>query len=596
MNRISIFFKTISEKKSFPAIIAGLFAFILYLVSMPVTVQEGDTAELVLAGVNFSLVHPPGYPLQVIYNFVVTKLLFFLSPYQASSLGSIILASISAYLIALWSTGWRGFLIATLWSTSFLAWKWAILPDVFSGFILFSIMFLYLLKRKDLITSHYPFWLALSVLHQQLIIFLLPVLIYSWWPYRNNSKNNLHILVYGIIALSGYFILLLVDDKKPGSWGVVENLSDLWKHFTRHDYGTTSLSAHQREIPFQHNVYYFSIRFIESFWSVLLIAFISWRASAYRITKEFLLILSIVSAYFVIVILRSSLNIDAFGISTLERFFLFPFLLILFTVFLNEKTNVNKKIISALLVLNVVSNFLFFSKINFYRTDTKVRDWAISLLQQTPPNAILWVSGDTEINATRYLQEVDGQRKDLLLMSSLDLAEKDFDKVVKNYPTYFKQGKTWHERIAWQSVEFYSNDLSIPGSSSFDKNVLGLVARYTPGTGTIAFNCLDKKYYSTNISSDDYLSRPDIRSALRFSYGNCHLNAAHQIMRNKDWKAIQSLTLAGLDIVSPHPLLQLQLCLSLKLAGEDATECEEIAAEAFANTDSSYLPKELNLK
>jgi hypothetical protein len=67
-------------------------------------------------------------------------------------------------------------------------------------------------------------------------------------------------------------------------------------------------------------------------------------------------------------------------------------------------------------------------------------------------------------------------------------------------------------------------------------------------------------------------------------------------MRNKDWKAIQSLTLAGLEIVSPHPLLQLQLCLSLKLAGEDAAECEEMAAESFSNTDSSYLPKELNLK
>lgn len=596
MKPIYIFFKTISEKKSFPAIIASLFAFILYLISMPQTVQEGDTTELVLAGVNFSLVHPPGYPLQVIYNFVVTKLLFFLSPYQASSFGSIILASISAYLIALWSTGWRGFLIATLWSTSFLAWKWAILPDVFSGFILFSILFLYLLKRNDLITTHYPFLLALSVLHQQLIIFLLPVLIYSWWPYRHNSKNNLRILVYGIIALSGYFILLLVDDQKPGSWGVVDNFSDLWKHFTRHDYGTVSLSAHQREIPYQHNIYYFSNRFIESFWSILPIAFICWRASANKITKKILLVLSVTTAYFVIVIFRSSLNVNPFGIATLERFFLFPFLLILFAVFLNEKNDANKKVIATLLVLNIVSNLMLFSKINFYRTDTKVQDWAISLLQQTPQNAILWVSGDTEINATRYLQEVDGRRKDVLIMSSLDLVDKDFDKVVKKSPMYFKQGKIWHERIAWQSVQFYSNDLSIPGSSSFDKNVLGLVASYTPGTGTIAFTCFDKMYYSTDISSDYYLSRPDIRSALRFSYGNCHLNAAHQIMRNKDWKAIQSLTLAGLEIVSPHPLLQLQLCLSLKLAGEDAAECEEMAAESFSNTDSSYLPKELNLK
>ena len=576
--------------------VAGFFAFTLYLITMPVTVQEGDTGELVLAGVNFSLVHPPGYPLQVIYNFVVTKSLFFLSPYQASSIGSIVLSSISAFLIALWMRGWCGFLVAALWSTSFLAWKWAILPDVFSGFILFSILFLYLLKKKELITTHYPLLLALSVLHQQLIIFLLPILVYSWWPYRNNYKNNLRILLYGAIALSGYSVLFFVDDTRPGSWGVVENLSDLWKHFTRHEYGTTSLSAHQREIPYQHNVYIFVNRFIESFWSILLVAFIGWRACEKKFTKDVLLVLSIFILYFGIVVLRSGLNTDAFGIATLERFFLFPFLLILFTTFHQNIISSNKKTFSILLVINIIANLVIFSKSNFYRNDTSVHDWSMSLLKQTPSNAILWVSGDTEINATRYLQQVEGKRKDVLLMSALDLAEKDFKKVEKISPTYFKQGNTWHDRIAWQSVQFYSNDLNILGSSSFDKKVIGLVASYTPGVGEISFNCLDKNYYPAKTSNDDYLSRPDIRSALIFSYGSCHLNAVQQIMRNKDWNLIKSLTLAGLEIVSPHPLLQLQLCLSLKLAGEDASECEEKAAETFSNTDPSYLPKELNFK
>lgn len=596
MNLISSIHKTISGKRSLPAIVAGSLAFILYTITMPITVQEGDTAELVLAGVNFSLVHPPGYPLQVLYNFVLTKTLFFLNPYQASSIGSIILASISTYLIASCAAGWRGCLVAILWATSFLAWKWAVLPDVFSGLIFFSMLFLYLLNRKELITTPFTFLLALSVLHHQLIIFLLPVLLYSWWPHRLSHKNNFRILIFGTIALCGYSILFLVDDARPGSWGVVDNFTDLWKHFTRHDYGTTSLSAHERDISIIHNLSNFVIRFLESFWSLFPIGLIVWYTSSKKITHEVILILSIIAIYLGVVVFRSSLNTDVFGIATLERFFLLPFLLILFLTFLLYKKSKYEKIVIGLLVLNIISNLLLFSEINFYRFDTRVHDYSMSMLKQTPERAVLWVSGDTEINATRYLQEVEGHRKDITLMSSLDLVEKDFNKVARNAPYYFKNGNSWHQRIIWSVTPFYSNDLNIPGSNYFDKTVSGLIAKYTQGEGRIKFECLDKSSYYTQSLDDNYLERPDIRSALVFNYGNCHLNEAHQAMKDKDWRKLKSLMLAGLEIVNPHPLLQLQLCLGAKLSGEEVSECEEKAADIFTKTHSAYLPKELGFK
>src|SRR5688572_5797567 len=106
----------------------------VYFLSLPEFIQGGDTAELVAAGYQRLVAHPPGYPIWIWLQYVWTHLLQFGSIFWRASLLNSVFA-----LVTLGILGWphrkdpvKLALLLPLvgFATAFS--EAAVLPDVFS--------------------------------------------------------------------------------------------------------------------------------------------------------------------------------------------------------------------------------------------------------------------------------------------------------------------------------------------------------------------------------------------------------------------------------------------------------------------------------
>lgn len=535
--------------RSWPIIIVLITIMTVYLLTLPKTVQHGDTGELVVNSHFFRLSHPPGYPLFHLLTGFFSNLIKFNTVFWRASLTQMLFSLLSIFII-LYNYPQRkilcGLLVLML-AFSEIFWKYSILPDVFALNNLFVILIItfYLNRtpRLDLLTV---FFFCIGLTNHHTLIFLSPIIIHIIYLNKKSPKILLTLL-FGILFFIGlYFSLFLFDTSNNTSWGKLTDFKGLFYHLIRHDYGTFQLTSLKDENVFIKIVYEYFIDLILNFWPfiILLLFFLVNIFKKNRpIRNEYFFLVFILLSY--IYIFFNNANISPYGYKylVLSRFFILPHLIILLLLIdLLSKSHFSTnqaQILFASFFICFISNFYFnFSK-NNYAYNSILEEYHTRVLLDMKPNSILFAQGDVSLFNFYYIQEINNYRKDIKIISP----------VLINYPWYRqKKGLNSFPFSSYNSSyvinrlqDFYKSPVYIVPyylkslKTDFPKNKYnfhGVNIEISQNTED-QFNCKTLSQYGlkTIISEQDY--RPEYSLSVQFflNYGDCFFN--HALMKTQ---------------------------------------------------------------
>ncbi|KAG1701007.1 hypothetical protein DVH05_011252 [Phytophthora capsici] len=451
-----------------------------YTLTLYPSVAGGDSGELVAESCHLGVIHPPGYPL---FNMVVhlfTKYLpFGDTPAWRANFFSAVCDTVAVSFIylslLLWMapTGWNGrrlaaFTASALFGFSPLIWTYAVGAEVFALNNAFTAVLVFLLIRharqqdfKSALLGAFTCGLAMSNQHT-IVLFELPIISWVLWTRRSLWSSE-------FVKFTGAFLLGLIPyiympitalwNPRPGSWGDVSTLSGLVHHIRRADYGTFRLFASnegnedlwtrlylygvdlsEREIPFK-------LAF-----PVVTIGLLQTLRPSTGMNRQFGVFM-IVTYTFYMVVFHSLANLPIsegliYGVQM--RFWQQPNVLIFtwFGVGLGYFVHLVTQIGKSSRILHLVNSStatvacLALIGAQIWRWHELcdqsqafyIRNYAQSLLDPLPPNAVLFVNFDLQWTSLRYLQRCELRRPDVTILNLSMMTYKWFATKHGHYP------------------------------------------------------------------------------------------------------------------------------------------------------------------
>ncbi len=400
-------------------VILGFFFFMA-----PKYIQGGDTSELVMASYHRLVAHPPGYPLFVWLQFFWTHLFEFSSVFWRASilscvLGVIALAGLSLHLKDSNKTLLSVLLMVVALKPEVL--ESSVLPDVFSLHAVFIALighfFLFSPHQKKHSAVIFLFILSLTNHHTTVLLF--PIFLYSLWHLIIRKEYRTLMLAAGtgtVLFIALYLSIFLLNPKHPLSWGEINNLSALVRHFLRTDYGTFQLAASKSSKGNEAFIF-----MLKNLWPLFLIGmvvvglaikdkvstlktlpFLTWSA-ALLITLAFPLIMNVTSEHV--------------GAEVLRRFHVMPIVVLtswaLFLLRGMKLTKMKGILLFIATIPALYSNILSTSGFLNLRNDSVIEDYAKNLysIGKSKTPSVIVAETDTSYFALRYLQSFDQDPK-----------------------------------------------------------------------------------------------------------------------------------------------------------------------------------------
>lgn len=456
-----------------------LLSFILpalvYFLTMCPTVSSGDSAELATNAYQLGLVHPPGYPLYTLLAKLFTYIPFNAIVWRVNLFSVIAMAlSVSFLFLTLnlvIKRSWISLLLALLYGFSTLIWRYALITEVFALNQLLLSVFLYLtLALSHTKLPRYFLFMSLvaglGLAHHHTFVFVaLPLLI--WASLFLRRKINFLIMLKAtalfILGLSPYALLFIFGSHKTLlSWGLIQDLADLFHHILRLDYGLLTLGPQYEGSYFLKNISKFimTIQFESLFILLPLLLFSGWgRLKKFNWLSPFLWILLAFISYIIIFHNLAEINIeDPIYLSVLQRFWLLPYLLLYILaapgfeflykkVFTDNKNRIPTAILSVLVIVQLAMNY----QKNDQSRNWLYRDFAKILLSGVDKEGILLVYGDLDVFTATYMQICEGLRPDVKIISQSRLSYPWYPKILSNfYPklNFHIQEALVHQRVS----------------------------------------------------------------------------------------------------------------------------------------------------
>lgn len=195
-------------KRNLFALLFFIVTFGLYVMTLPHTVQSGDTGELVTNAYHLRVSHPPGYPLWTIFYHLPVRYLKFESPFYIASL---LTALVSAFSFLILGGSFKRNLVWPLLgvlATSTVIWKYAVLPDVFALHLLFLSLVYIVFLTPNLLNRWWMLLLvSLSMAHHHTIVFAFPIFLYAFWESQITKRKVLLSFLFALCSLSLYLLL-----------------------------------------------------------------------------------------------------------------------------------------------------------------------------------------------------------------------------------------------------------------------------------------------------------------------------------------------------------------------------------------------------
>lgn len=583
--------------------------FCLYFSTSPVTVQHGDSGELVTNALKLRVNHPSGYPL---YNLIFYPWLKFANPSNTFHVASIvnIFISIIGFSVLIFSSPLLYRMAFTalsgLIASSAYYWEYSLIPDVFilNCFFIISFMVIYLnCENTSRAFSTKKIFLALLGFSNHLTLVLsLPVL----WPAfkRLTSKKIISLILISVLSVSAvYCFLFFFATKELGSWGNLSSFIDLVKHVLRMDYGTFNLVKEKTDTNYWATIMAFFYHFCKNFWSLIFFMisnFIILKSSKLLKSKIIACAPVLISIFLTSIVFFYLAKISPIGFNnvTLPRFYLMPLLLIsILTVatfcLIDFKY---KKYLYILLCFNLASNLYFnFSRNNFSQ-NTVISDFMKNMINQMPKDSILYLSGDSETFVAYYLSNVEKLRPDVILLSNNIYYDWEVKKVLGIYPDIFVPAPAESgivPRINFSKYSFFTNSLQLRGLEYYAIDYFPTYFRIKPGQG-VNFYC------ETDFRSDDKLTALyyfNYFSILKNSYSSCYFYEGLEYFSKQEYSIALEKNNKALE-VSPFNLLALERkCFILNLLKDTAhISCYEKLENLFSKIHPGNYVNEKLLK
>ncbi|MFH1379042.1 MAG: DUF2723 domain-containing protein [bacterium] len=431
------------------SLVLFISVFSVYLYHMCPTVSEGDSGEFITAAVNLSIPHAPSYPLYTAAGKIVENIIPWGNAGYRINLMSVIFASCAVVFVFLilqvWGAGIIGALLGSLclaFSSDFF--ENAVVAEVFGLHAMLAALIFYIIaatsikdmdmQRKGLYLAAFVSGLAAS--NHQTILFIGPgLLIWFIAVHTETLKSKQVSYMYADTAVCGiffmlglcmYFSLMIRSLKDPFlDWSNPENMSNLWRVFTRADYGSFSLTlgdeAEVTVMSWIRQMMRYVSALIHEFSIVGLClgiaGFIGMLAG--NTGKKLYLVISIIlcfiSASFVFLSLANMpFTSEAAGI--MGRFYIMPSILFVLGIGYVCRGITGRwfsKISALLLILPVMllmGNQKHYSRRDFFI----VYDYSKNILASLPNHAVLFIDGgDDTFYSLAYATHVLNLRKDL---------------------------------------------------------------------------------------------------------------------------------------------------------------------------------------
>ncbi|HXD95661.1 MAG TPA: DUF2723 domain-containing protein [Candidatus Acidoferrum sp.] len=243
------------------ALAAGLVPLAVYLATLSPTVNGGDSGEFIAVAYLGGVAHPPGYPLHAILGRLLTFLPFGSVAWRVNLLSALCDAGAAALLFraVLLLTGDRaaGLLAAGAFAFGPLVWPYAITAEVFALNNLFVAGLLYWSARALREDAHgatpprtlylSAFWLSLGLAnHHTLVFFSVPFGLLVLFLTGRRLLVPRVVLGLGLATGLGFlpYLYLPLAGARPAAvtWGDTATWSGFLDHFLRREYGTFRLA------------------------------------------------------------------------------------------------------------------------------------------------------------------------------------------------------------------------------------------------------------------------------------------------------------------------------------------------------------------
>jgi tetratricopeptide (TPR) repeat protein len=527
------------DMKIFLCLFVFIVCFGFYLYTLCPSISPGDSGEFCASSVILALPHSPGYPLYCLIGKIFTIIIPFGSyAYRINCLSAVfgaLTVSVLGYVMMKISRCLLLSLSCLLLAFSSIFWHSSIQAEVFTLNAFFVVVFLLIIMNftrvnvtRDTSAGHLPkyylaaFLFGLGLGNHQTLIFLFPSFLYIIWAGKFGRPNlqirfGIILSLFFLLGLSVYLYLPVRSLKNPQlDWGNPENLHNLWRVFTRADYGSLSLTVGEKlETSY--------VTVVKQFWRIisgvssqfsLLGVFVGCIGLYYgfknhRKFTTFVFIAWLLAGPGFILLANLPFNSEIEGITgrfyVMTNLFWVVFLTFgLYQMFFRRlPVLLNLVLICLMLAISVRVNW---SKIN-WRNHYLSYDYGRNILKTLPHNTILFMDGgDDTFYSLAYLCFAEKRRPDVELHDRGGLVFRNI------YGHDFRRLSKEEKEIRRQNIEktyllqrplFYS---------TFNKDILPGTKLYPNGILYQADNETLNAWYTYSLSRSAYSDYSDYRS------------------------------------------------------------------------------------
>ena len=431
--------------------LCGLVALGVYAATLNPTVSHGDSGEMIAVAHTLGVAHPPGYPL-----YTLLAKLFSLVPLGSVAARvnffSAVCDALAAFFVCratalLARNIWAGVAAAGCFAFSPLVWAYAVTAEVFALNNLFAAALLHLSvlaatampERRGRLWLVIAFVLGLGLSNHHILVLLAapPLLVQLILTCRAElTRRRMAALAFAIcLGLTPYVYLLVAPHLGSEiAWGDTASLRGLVDHVLRREYGTLQL-AETASASRGGAVERFAAFFVRlsattaGFAPLLLLAALPTllRRSWMRLTGRLWAIG--VTAYLAAFSALSNLSMSVPVHAAVQERFWQQALVVLsafaglglvqISALLPRGRQVIAAVLASTLLLGLAGEH--FREMD-QRGHTFFREYGRALLDSLPHDAVLLITSDEAIGSVRYLQQVEGYRRDVTVLPSGQLS------------------------------------------------------------------------------------------------------------------------------------------------------------------------------
>lgn len=427
---------------------------LLYTYTAPPHIFSGDSAELTTAAATGGYAHPPGYPLYSLLGSIWIKVFALGTIGWRMNMFSVIWAALCVVVIFKLVFALTKHRIAAVISACTVVvansyWLYGIVAEVFSLHAFLNMLLLYAVVQFYLTKKLYYTYVAaiafsLEIAHQHLVILSVPgilvvLLAMRFWKHISAK----HLVALFVISVSGLLWYLYLPLSKALSgiyyWGSPDTLSGVIDLFLRRQYGTfdithggSSLTLLQRLEYVKAFLMLYAFNYGIPGLLLTCIGIVYFLKKRTTLAISFFLIFIVTSIIFLVYAGLETVNI--FRLGMMEKFSVFP--IAVGGIFIGYGVlwvSQNKFIqrYSALLknrsIPFVIAGLMFvlplYLLVNHWDTLNLRTYWegwylGVDTLMYVPDYSFVGVSGDTMSFNTRYINEVERPRRNIIITNS----------------------------------------------------------------------------------------------------------------------------------------------------------------------------------